>query len=161
MIERPHIQLTIDVMDESHPTPCSPCVWVVLIDGRDGCATSVDYYPSADIPARLQEFLAEIDRALAADPASPCQEANLHEITAPTNREIYEATACTLHGIGGVDAVDAISMALSRYFETDDAPADNSYYHFPRPVDLSLTTAWNNRTDHLTLLPDSTLLSAN
>lgn len=42
-----------------------------------------------------------------------------------------------------------------------DAPADNSYYHFPRPVDLSLTTAWDNRTDHLTLLPDSTLLSAN
>lgn len=126
----PTIELTIDINESDRPAPCTPYVWVILIEGVDGCAVDVDFYTADEAPRRLKEFeSAMASYGLALD--------------------VYEATACKLSGIDGAEAEDAIALAINRYFYTPGL--DDSDYALPRDVDFRLTTAWDGHTDCFTL----------
>lgn len=137
MNDKPLIELTIDEMDESRPAVSSPCVWLVAMADRPGCAIDADYYTVEEMPGKLREFFGEIGASIF--------------------RTTYEAVDCRLHNIAGGDAVDAICMALSRYFEDEDAVVENTYYEADKDVDFAITTAWDGKTIRFTLHPDSQL----
>lgn len=129
----PLIELTIDEANESKPTPCSPYVWIVRIQNQDGCAVDADFYTREEAKDKLREFLSEIPSILF--------------------RTTFEAIECRLHDIEGDEALDAILLAFSRYFEEDDAPhIDASQFKINHDIDFAITTAWNGETDHFTLL---------
>lgn len=134
MNTNPLIELTIDEMDESKPTPGNPYVWIVEIANRSGCAIDCDYYTEEEAPEKLREFF--------------------DEIGATIYRTTYEAIGHKFHDIDGDDAVDAICMGLSRYFEGDDCIVENTYYDAPFDVDFAITTAWDGKTMRFTLHPD-------
>ena len=138
MKKNPLIELTIDEMDESNPTFCSPCVWIVRIQNQDGCAVDVDFYSREEVPDKLSDFLSEIPIIIF--------------------RTTFEAVDCKLHNIEGEEAVDAILLAFSRYFEEDDAPhVSASQFKIFRDVDFEITTVWDKEMDCFTLLSDGEL----
>ena len=131
----PLIEITIDELDEYAPTPCSPYVWIVRIENRDGCAVDADFYTAEEAPERVMEFLADTPNTIF--------------------RYTFEAIDCRLHDIEGEEAVDAILLAISRYFEEGDAPhVDASQFNIRRDIDFRITTAWDGKTDRFTLLAD-------
>lgn len=68
-------------------------------------------------------------------------------------RYTFEAIDCKLHDIDGDEAVDAIVLAISRYFEEGDAPhVETAQFSVRRDIDFKLTTAWDNKTESFTLL---------
>ena len=135
----PLIELTIDEADESKPTPCSPYVWIVRIQNQDGCAVDVDFYTREEAPEKLRDFLTDIPTTIF--------------------RTTFEAIDCRLHNIEGREAIDAISVAIAKYFESDDesTKVDLSDITIERDVDFALTTAWNGETEYFTLLTDGSL----
>lgn len=130
----PSIELTFDKMNDAGPRPCTPYVWIVLKDDRSECAVGCDIYTPEEAPRKLKEFLNDAG-------ISPQSTA-------------YEATDCITLDIYGEDAVDAITMALLKYFESDTCIAENTFYDAPFDVDFSIKTAWNGKTDSFTLHPD-------
>lgn len=138
MKKNPLIELTIDEMDELNPTFCSPYVWIVRIQNQHGCAIDVDFYTPEEAPARQNDFLGDIPSIIF--------------------RTSFEAVECKLHGIEGDEAIDAILLAFSRYFEEGDAPhPDVSEFNISRDVDFKITTAWDRETDCFTLLANGEL----
>ncbi|MDE6368706.1 MAG: hypothetical protein K2K94_05660, partial [Muribaculaceae bacterium] len=135
----PLIELTIDEADEVKPTPCSPYVWIVRIQNQDGCAVDVDFYTREEAREKLRDFLADIPTTIF--------------------RTTFEAIDCKLHDIEGKEAIDAISVAIAKYFESDDesTKVDLTDFTIERDVDFALTTAWNGETEYFTLLTDGTL----
>lgn len=133
MQNTPLIELTIDEMDESNPTFCSPYVWIVRIHNQDGCAVDVDFYNPDKARDHLNNFLRDIPTILF--------------------RTIFEAVDCKLHDIDDYEAVDTILLAFARYFEEGDAPhIDAAEFNINRDVDFVITTAWDGETDYFTLL---------
>ena len=138
MVRRPLIELTIDESDESTPTPCSPYVWIVTIENRDGCAVDADFYTPEEAPGKLADFLSDMPVTIF--------------------RYTFEAIDCKLHSIGGDEAIDAILLAFSRYFEDDNTPGPMTpELKIKRDIDFAVTTAWDGKTDRFTLLSDGTL----
>lgn len=137
MSTKPRIELTIDEMEGMKPASCLPYVWVVLMPDRSGCAVECDIYTSEEAPGKLQEFLSDVGN--------------------PDMRTVYEAVDCKLHDIEGDDAVDAISMALLKYFESDDCVVGNTFYEALFDVDFVIKTAWNGESDSFILHPDGEL----
>lgn len=133
--QNPYIELTVDRMNESGPAACVPYLWIVRMADRSGCALDCDNYTSEEAPRRLHEFLDELG-------------------IAPT-ATVYEAIDCKLHDIVGEDAVDAIFMAILRYFESDDCKAENTFYDAPCDVGFIVRTAWDGQVIRFTLHPDS------
>lgn len=135
----PLIELTIDEADESNPTPCSPYVWIVRIHNQDGCAVDADFYTCEKAPDKLRDFISKIPTTIF--------------------RTTFEAIDCKLHDIEGREAIDAISVALAKYFECDDeaTKVDLTDFMIEQDVDFAITTAWDGETDFFTLLADGTL----
>ena len=130
MTQNPSIALTIDVNESGRPAPCSPYVWVIMIEGVDGCAVDVDYYPAEEARRMLREF--EVDVAA-------------HGLA----QELYEATACCVRGLDRDEVPDAICLALNLYFDTPGF--DRVAFTLRHDIDFALTTAWNGHTDRFTL----------
>lgn len=135
----PLIELTIDEADESKPAPCSPYVWIVRIHNQDGCAVDADFYTREEAPDKLRDFLIGIPTTIF--------------------RTTFEAIDCKLHDIEGREAIDAISVAIAKYFESDDeaTKVDLSAFNIERDVDFAITTAWDGKTDYFTLLTEGEL----
>lgn len=135
----PLIELTIDEADESNPTPCNPYVWIVRIQNQDGCAVDADFYTREEAPDKLRDFLSEIPATIF--------------------RTTFEAIDCKLHDIEGREAIDAISIAIAKYFESDDeaTKVDLTDFMIEQDVDFAITTAWDGETDRFTLLADGTI----
>lgn len=133
----PSIELTFDKMNDDCPRPCTPYVWIVLMDNRSECAVYCDNHTSEEAPRKLQEFL--------------------NDTGVSFQSTVYEATDCTTHDIYGEDAVDAITMALLKYFESETCIAENTFFDAPFDVNFSIKTVWNGKTENFTLHPDGEL----
>lgn len=130
----PSIDLAFDKMNDAGPRPCTPYVWIVLKDDRSECAVCCDIYTSEEASRKLQEFL--------------------NDAGMPQQSTVYEATDCITHDIYGEDAVDAITMAFLKYFESETCIAENTFYEAPFDVDFSIKIAWNGKTYSFTLHPN-------
>lgn len=140
--QNPEIQLTFDEVNLGS-TPknlchTAPYIWIVILAGRDGCCVEADYYSRDEAPAKLKELLdemSEIDNV----------------------KWLFQATGCRLTGIAGDEAVDAISAAMSRYFETGDAVDGTSDIEIRRDVDFVVRTAFSDDVSRFTLHKDHSL----
>ena len=138
MTKKPLIELDIDEMDEFNPTYCSPYVWIVRIVNQDGCAVDVDYYTPEEASGKLRDFLSKIPTLIF--------------------RRTFEAVNCKLHNIEKEEAIDAIVLAFSRYFEEGDAlHVDASQFTINRDIDFKITTVWDGEIDRFTLLANGEL----
>ena len=133
----PSIELTFDEITGTQPAICSPCVWLALMGDRRGCAVDCDFYSTEEAPAKFREFLNDAGFSL--------------------TRTVYQAVDYNFEGIYGDDAVDAIIMALIRYFETEDCIAENTFYGAPFDVDFTLKFIGDSEYRHFTLHPDGTI----
>lgn len=138
----PEIELTFDEVElgKSSKQLChtTPYTWIVILAGRDGCCVEADYYSRDEAPAKLKELLdemSEIDNV----------------------KWLFQATGCRLTGIDGDEAVDAISVAMSRYFETGDAVDGTSDIEIRRDVDFVVRTAFSDDVSRFTLHIDRSI----
>lgn len=138
----PEIELTFDEVElgKSSKQLChtTPYIWIVMLAGRDGCCVDADYYSRDEAPAKLKELLdemSEIDNV----------------------KWLFQATGCRLTGIAGDEAVDAISAAMSRYFETGDAVDGTSDIEIRRDVDFVVRTVFSDDVSRFTLHKDHSL----
>lgn len=136
-MKNPLIEIVVDEMNESKPTFCSPYIWIVTIQNTEGCAVDVDFYAPEQVREKLRDFFASVPSILF--------------------RTTFEAIECRLHDIEGEEAIDAITLAIAKYFEDEDNKVDSSGFDIKRDVDFALTTAWDNETDRFTLRTDGEL----
>lgn len=140
--QNPEIQLTFDEVNLGS-TPknlchTAPYVWIVMLAGHDGCCVDAAYHSRDEAPAKLKELLdemSEIDNV----------------------KWLFQATGCRLTGIAGDEAVDAISAAMSRYFETGNAVDGTSDIEIRRDVDFVVRTAFSDDVSRFTLHKDHSL----
>lgn len=140
--QNPEIQLTFDEVElgKSSKQLChtAPYVWIVMLAGHDGCCVDAAYHSRDEAPAKLKELLdemSEIDNV----------------------KWLFQATGCRLTGIAGDEAVDAISAAMSRYFETGNAVDGTSDIEIRRDVDFIVRAAFSDSVCRFTLHKDRSL----
>lgn len=138
----PEIKLTFDEVElcksPKQLRHTAPYVWIVMLAGRDGCCVEADYYSRDEAPAKLKELLDEMSEI-------------------DNIKWLFQATDCRLSGIEGDEAVDAISAAISRYFETGNAVDRTSDIEIRRDVDFVVRTAFSDGVSRFTLHKDHSL----
>lgn len=138
----PEIQLTFDEVDLGS-TPknlchTAPYVWIVMLAGHDGCCVDAAYHSRGEAPLKFNDLLAEMSQI-------------------DNIKWVFQATGCRLTRIEGDEAVDAISAAMSRYFETGNAVDGTSDIEIRRDVDFIVRAAFSDSVCRFTLHKDHTL----
>lgn len=140
--QHPVIQLTFDEVDlgKSPKNLChtTPYVWIVILAGHDGCCVDAAYHSRNEAPSKFNDLLAEMSQI-------------------DNIKWVFQATDCQLTDICGDEAVDAISAAMSRYFETGNAVDGTSGITIPRAVDFIVRAAFSDSISRFTLHTDKSI----
>ncbi len=140
--QNPKIELKFDEVNlgKSPIELChtAPYVWLVMLSGHDGCCVDADYHSRGEASEKFRNLLDEMSEI-------------------DNIKWVFEAKECRLTGIGGDEAVAAISAAMSRYFETGNAVDGTSDIEIRRDVDFIVRAAFSDSVCRFTLHKDRSL----
>lgn len=140
--QNPKIELKFDEVNlgKSPIELChtAPYVWLVMLSGHDGCCVDAAYHSRGEAPLKFNDLLAEMSQI-------------------DNIKWVFQATGCRLTDIAGDEAVDAISAAMSRYFETGNAVDGTSDIEIRRDVDFIVSAAFSDSVCRFTLHKDRSL----
>ncbi len=136
----PRIKLDLARITGSEPAPCTPYVWMILLvdkaQEREGISEKVGYFSEEEAREKFRDWMAG-------------QEEKYID-------QAYQAVGCQMREVGETEAIDAISVALARYFLDGDDRMTR--FKVRRAIDFEITMPWpRQRTIYFTLNPDKTI----